>query len=81
MRKKIREILNKYNDHKGRNDKAESELLDLFVVSKRFYVAKSDDMKILSKEFDNIEDAERFIGVMKDGLNYRDTEMIILNVC
>ena len=82
MRQKIREILNKYNDHKERNNKAEAELLDLFTVSKRFYVAETiPKLRIISKEFDEIKDAEMFIEVMKDGLNYKDSQMIILNVC
>ena len=33
MKDKIREILVKYNDNKGANDKAETELLNLFDVS------------------------------------------------
>ena len=32
MKDKIREILVKYNDNKSANDKAEAELLDLFIV-------------------------------------------------
>jgi hypothetical protein len=43
MKEKIREILVKYNDNKERNDKAESELLDLFFVSKRYSLTYQDE--------------------------------------
>jgi hypothetical protein len=63
---------------------AETQQLILNGVSKRFFVAEIESKykcKIISCELTDKQDAESFILTMKDGYTYKDSELVVLNVC
>ena len=67
------------------NTEKESETPCLGAVSRRFFVCEDinylNEMKVISTEFDNLEDADSFRKTMKEGMLYKHKSLLIINVC
>jgi hypothetical protein len=63
----------------------ESQSSCLGAVSRRFFVCEDinylNEMKVISTEFDNWEDADSFRKTMKEGMLYKHKSLLIINVC
>ena len=62
----------------------EAEQLRLGAVSKRFFVCEDinhlNEMKVISVELDEYLDAKGLKETMKEGYNYKDKSLVIINV-
>jgi hypothetical protein len=71
-------------DYKAMNEELNQPSC-LGAVSRRFFVCEDinylNEMKVISTEFDNWEDADSFRKTMKEGMLYKDKSLLIINVC